>query len=285
MLTCQHAQKWGVAIRVMVDTSSANEPGEQVAPQASLTGVALDPHSELPLYVQVKNVIKEKIRSNDWPVGTAIPPQREFCAVLDVSRITVTRALQELAADGTIVTRQGVGNFVSGLRRPRQLTAVSELYRRTFGDSLDGGESHTHRLIGAEACLGADVPGNDGLFGDDMPMWKVTRLRLVDGKALNYEVAYIRKDAVPEGVSVTELESRLLYDFLTERCGVRLKTTHVEIGADRVWPERAQVLGTNGDDPALIIRRITTDLHGNRIALSINTHPTSSSTYYFEFKH
>ena len=68
----------------------------------------------LPLYRQIYLFIQGKIQSNQWPVGTRLPPQRELAARLQVNRSTLTNALEELIADGYLTSRQGSGIQVSG---------------------------------------------------------------------------------------------------------------------------------------------------------------------------
>jgi DNA-binding transcriptional MocR family regulator len=50
--------------------------------------------------------------------GTPLPSERAFAATLAVSRSTVTSALDELRADGRLVSRQGSGTVVRGRREP-----------------------------------------------------------------------------------------------------------------------------------------------------------------------
>jgi DNA-binding GntR family transcriptional regulator len=199
-----------------------------------------------------------------------------------VIRITVARALQELVQEGFLVSRQGVGTFVNASRHPTELTNVSELYRRTFGGGTDGNE-HLHGMIAVRSCNGDEGPG--GSFGQDRRLWCVTRVRLVDGKAVSFEEAYLDQEYVPVDVAVTELETSLLHDFLTVRCGVRLRSTQVQIGAGGLTEEQAAVLQARADDPALLIRRVSTDLEGRVVAVSENVHPTNTYNYYFEFRH
>ena len=70
-----------------------------------------------PLYRKVKNIIKEHIVSGEWPPEDRIPSEHDLVAALGVSRMTVNRALRELAAEGYLIRIQGVGTFVSA-RKP-----------------------------------------------------------------------------------------------------------------------------------------------------------------------
>ena len=66
-----------------------------------------------PLYRKVKKSIKARIVSGEWPPEDRIPSENELVTALGVSRMTVHRALRELAAEGYLIRVQGVGTFVS----------------------------------------------------------------------------------------------------------------------------------------------------------------------------
>jgi DNA-binding transcriptional MocR family regulator len=47
------------------------------------------------------------------PVGTALPPERELAAALDVSRTMIASAWERLRADGLVVSRRGAGSWAA----------------------------------------------------------------------------------------------------------------------------------------------------------------------------
>ncbi|MCP4338573.1 MAG: histidine utilization repressor [Desulfobulbaceae bacterium] len=67
----------------------------------------------LPLYQQVKEYIVGKINGGVMQPGMRIESEAELVANLNVSRMTVNRALRELAGEGRINRIQGKGTFVA----------------------------------------------------------------------------------------------------------------------------------------------------------------------------
>lgn len=65
-----------------------------------------------PLYVVVREAVKEAIQHGRFAPGQQLPSTKELSAQLDVSLVTVHRALQELVAMGVLRRRQGRGTFV-----------------------------------------------------------------------------------------------------------------------------------------------------------------------------
>jgi len=66
-----------------------------------------------PLYRRVTEDIAEQIASGLLKPGDKLPSERELCGIYDVSQITVRRALRELRHAGQLISRHGLGWFVS----------------------------------------------------------------------------------------------------------------------------------------------------------------------------
>ena len=81
-------------------------------------------NSQIPLYIQIKNSIKEKITSKEYPIGTKIPTEPEVEAQYSVSRVTVRKAIKELVAEGYLVKQQGKGTFVNHKTVKRKMSYV-----------------------------------------------------------------------------------------------------------------------------------------------------------------
>ena len=66
-----------------------------------------------PMYLQIMEQIKQRVAVGEWAPERRIPSIRELAVGLRVSVITVKRAYLELEREGVIVTRQGMGSFIS----------------------------------------------------------------------------------------------------------------------------------------------------------------------------
>ena len=72
----------------------------------------LDPMSARPLYVQLADVIADKIASGELAPDRPIPSENHLADEYGVARLTARRAAQELRERGLIVTVRGKGSFV-----------------------------------------------------------------------------------------------------------------------------------------------------------------------------
>lgn len=68
--------------------------------------------SSTPLYLQIKNEILSQIESNLLHVGDKLPTEAQLIDSFHVSRFTITKALNELKAEGILVSTPGQGTFI-----------------------------------------------------------------------------------------------------------------------------------------------------------------------------
>jgi len=74
--------------------------------------ILISNQSELPIYAQIREQIKEQILNGQILEGTALPSIRTLAKEVGVSVITTTRAYNELEEEGFIVSMQGKGSVV-----------------------------------------------------------------------------------------------------------------------------------------------------------------------------
>ncbi len=79
--------------------------------------IELDRDAMTPMYVQLANVLRDRIRRGEIPVGRRLPSQSalEVETGGTVSRRTIKSALELLAAEGVVQGVQGKGVFVIAL--------------------------------------------------------------------------------------------------------------------------------------------------------------------------
>lgn len=65
-----------------------------------------------PLYRQLRDGVRAALLSGTLAAGMRLPPEREMATALGVNRTTVTRAYQELVADGLVEARGSAGTVV-----------------------------------------------------------------------------------------------------------------------------------------------------------------------------
>ncbi|MFI6321034.1 GntR family transcriptional regulator [Nonomuraea sp. NPDC050556] len=66
-----------------------------------------------PLWSQTADLILEEIERRGLGPGAKLPPERELCAHLDISRVTLRKALTHLVERGIVTASHGRGWFVA----------------------------------------------------------------------------------------------------------------------------------------------------------------------------
>jgi GntR family transcriptional regulator len=95
--------------------ASAPRKGRRMAeaPHALLTDDSVVLPQGGPLYLQLKRWIEDAVASGAIKAGDALPSERDLALKVDVSRVTVRKAVQHLVRDGVLVQRHGSGTFVA----------------------------------------------------------------------------------------------------------------------------------------------------------------------------
>jgi GntR family transcriptional regulator len=216
-----------------------------------------------PLHSIVASRAEARIRSGEWAPGTRLPPERELCRVLDISRATLRQALAELEQRGLISRHQGRGTFVT---RPPVATELAGFF--SVAAALRG---HGMRLVtrvlsveivDASRQLALDlgcVPGDQ--------LVRVDRLRSVESEPLILESTWLPLARFP-GLEQADFEGRLLYDILREDYGCELESAVESFEPVVTTRSEAHHLDVPSRSPALLLRRVASDRDGVPVEMS-----------------
>ena len=138
----------------------------------------------LPLYFQVENVLRRRI-SEDMDVGQAFPSESALLKEFHVSRVTIRRALADLASDGLIRRIKGKGAFV-GPKPVKQIPKLTGLI-----DDLMTWKRNAMAKVLERAPVKAtgEVAAKLGLEPEEIVV-RIKRVRYVDDAPLAYVVAH-----------------------------------------------------------------------------------------------
>ncbi|MBN9158501.1 MULTISPECIES: histidine utilization repressor [unclassified Microbacterium] len=96
-----------------------------------------------PAYERIKRAIRSRIEVGEWQEGDQLPSESQLVAALGLSRMTINRALRELAADGVIFRNMGVGSFVASVKATSPLFDVMNIAEEVQGR----GHRHSTRVV------------------------------------------------------------------------------------------------------------------------------------------
>lgn len=161
-----------------------------------------------PLYVQIKNILKDRILHGQYPLETNIPPEPRLEEEFGVSKITIRGAIKELVQEGYLETSSGRGTKVI-----RNTSTTKRSTWKSFTELLvEEGHAMQKKLLGT--AFVRHEPGSElhRLFGGESV--KVERLYLLDGAPYIHYTHYV--PAKLEKADLSVLAEQSLYGFLEE---------------------------------------------------------------------
>jgi len=209
---------------------------------------------------QVYLVLRDRILSGAIGFGAKLPTENELAEFHGVSRVTVRRALGELARERLIERRRSAGTRAIYRPAPAPITAdisgvlanLADMGRRTAVKLL------AFDYVPAEGSV-AQALG----VGHDQLLQRSVRVRSIDGMPFSYLTTY-----VPESISITftrqELAIRPLLDLL-ERAGVKVERARQRISAGLATPDVAEALDLRSGSPLIELIRVVYDQAGRGV--------------------
>jgi len=202
------------------------------------------PQEKGPRYLKVKEHIMARIASGEFGPGSRVPSENELVSRFGLSRMTVNRALRELAADGWLKRRPGVGSFVRQPPARGSLLAPRDIARR--------GHQHGSRVIARETLAAADDVAEGFAIEPGRPIFRLVMVH--------------DEDMVPVQLEERLVNAALAADFVDQDFGAMTPTAwlmqnfpveEVEhtVQAAMPSPGEQQLLGISADEPCLILNR------------------------------
>lgn len=179
--------------------------------------------------------------------GEALPPERELAATFGVSRMTLRRAIDDFALDGTLERRPGSGTFVSRSRLSRRVAMTS------FSDDV-----RRRGLVPETKVLRLATRPSDRIVAHQLripvgdPVTTFTRLRSASGVPLAVETTTIAAALAP-GLHEDDLTTSW-YQLLADRWGVVVDYATLEVGAILPTADVAEQLAINASQPCVHLK-------------------------------
>lgn len=204
-----------------------------------------DRGTRTPAYQRLRDAIEHAIRAGDLEPGAGLPSERDLSKLLDLSRVTVRRAIAGLVEDGVLVQRHGAGTFVAGriVKSISKLTSFSDdLRARGLVPRSEFLEKSLGEVTPEEAMALAVSPGTRVL--------RLRRIRYAGAAPLALERSVIPHAVLPDPAAV----STSLYEAL-DAVGCRPTRALQRLRAVAFDAEQARLLHVAPGSAGLFIER------------------------------
>lgn len=149
-----------------------------------------------PLYLQLKRWIEDAVARGALRPGDALPSERDLASKVEISRVTVRKAVQHLVRDGVLIQRHGSGTFVA----PQQSRVEQSLSQLTSFTEDMARRGMAVRAIWLDRGLYAASPEETMVLGlsPGERVARVSRLRLSGDMPLAIERAVLSALTLPD---------------------------------------------------------------------------------------
>ncbi|MFO7706853.1 MAG: histidine utilization repressor [Desulfobacterales bacterium] len=202
------------------------------------------------LFQQVKDFIIHQIECGQWPPDTRLPSENELIAELSISRMTVHRALRELAAEGFLKRVQGLGTFVAA---PQSQSALLTI--RPISDEI-AQRGGTHSAI--VHFLGTERASSETTAGLGLPngaeVYRSIIVHQADGIPVQLADRFVNPLAAPDFIA--QDFTRITPSHYLFQVGPLTKAEHI---FEAILPDRRtqKLLGIKATEPCLLLHRRT----------------------------
>jgi GntR family transcriptional regulator len=240
----------------------------------------LERSNPLPLYYQLKEVLKQQIQAGHLAPHTAIPSEPELVAQYHVSRATVRQALTELVHEGLLYRQHGRGTFVCEPRVQQNLSEltsfIEELRRR--------GKRPGGLLLVSELVRGSAAVRTQLRLTDEEQVVRLERLRTADDTPVAYEIdylpypraagVYLRAKETAEGSLYSLMASEGLHPYIVEQ------TLKVDMASSR----EAELLRILPNEPGVRLTGTTFDETGAPIEYTEAFYPRTQYEFHLTLR-
>ncbi|MBY5014885.1 GntR family transcriptional regulator [Streptococcus suis] len=176
-------------------------------------------------YKKVYADIKEKIEQSIWQANQEMPTENELMEIYSYSKDTIRKALSLLEMDGYIQKRQGRNSIILDhnlVRKPfvSELKTVSEL-NRSANHQVQTELTNLYIVQGQPEVM------KELEVDEKTDLYRVSRVRTIDGERLEYEISYFDRRIVP--YLSKEVAESSIYQYLEEELGLEISHSRREI--------------------------------------------------------
>jgi GntR family transcriptional regulator len=207
-----------------------------------------------PIHMSIHDDLRIRLSAGEWAPGKRLPSEADLAARYGVARMTIRQALGDLASEGMVVRRQGLGTFATEAlpaRTTNKLMSFTEEMKRR------GHEVQT-RVIKASVDHPPPAASEALQVAQCSVAVLIQRLRVVNGSPVAVQSSWLPFARFAGLVSQPLLDGSL-YATLESSYGVHIALARKTITAAAVDEYHASLLELEPGNPVLLTIRTTYD--------------------------
>lgn len=222
------------------------EPRRQAAGRQPASVRRLRPGSHIPMYIQLTEILKERIESGEREPGSRFASEGEIGSEFEVSRAVVRPAIAILVTDGQLVKLKGRGVFVA----PKKVGhRVDGLIRSLL--TADAEQVRNHILDLGEMVADESLSRALDIAATEATVAHVMSLVEVQGRPVGIRDSYI-SPLLPAPALRAILSTCATPATPELPDGLTLHHSESEIEVSSASPYEAETLGVKGGSPTIL---------------------------------
>lgn len=217
---------------------------------------------QAPFYVQLREIVRDKIESGEYAPCTALPSENELADMFSTTRQTVRNAIDALVNEGLLRRVAGKGVYVLGKKVERDLDILQgftqTMQDRNVTPSIKVVKKTT-RLAGEKYATMFGIKPEDEIF-------YIKRMCYGNTEPISLEEIYVPKNLVPKLVGI-DLSVFSLYEVY-ELYGIRLERARQTLDLVHLEQNDARMLGISAELPVIMFECTSFDDRGRIIEFS-----------------
>ena len=219
---------------------------------------AINFESHIPYFIQLMDILKEKVLSGAWVPGDQIPGEQDLCELYRVSRTVVRQALRELELEGMITRQKGKGTFIS---RPKISEGLVQKLTGFYQDMVERGLKPVTKVLHQNVIVSNEKVSRFLNIDPGDKVIDILRLRYIYEEPMQLVTTYIPFEICP-ALATVDLTNRSLYEFLEKESNVFIAKGRRYIEAVLANETEAAYLSIEKGAPLLMLDSISFSENG-----------------------
>ncbi len=229
-----------------------------------------------PLYLQIKDILKHKIITSEYPVGSTIPSENELEDMFSVSRMTIRQAVNELVNEGLLKKERGrgKGTIVLSNAIADKLSTVKSFTQKMSEQGL----VLKNKQINISLVTPDETIKSALNLAPNEKVLRLNRIRMVNNDIIMYSISYL-----PESLNLpfdAEQYGSLYYLLASQNIHITHAEEYIEAMLANVIVADALEISTN--DAVLKRTRISKDQNNRSIEYTTTYYRSDKYKYVVE---
>ncbi len=210
----------------------------------------IDREDHQKLYLQLYEILKKKIESSEWALGSQIPTEEDLCKMFAVSRATVRTAILELVRQGYLKRQQGKGTFVFRSTVSEGLNMFTNLREILFEEDVQ----FTTKVLARTVMMPIDDLDRKLDIPRDKHIIYIKRLCSAEDEPVLLRESYIPYHICPLLIE-EDIEQHSLSELFERKFGIKISKVKNYVEITYLDAEESRLIGLPERSSAILLNQ------------------------------